>query len=76
VRVIATPGHTPGHISLYLPELDTIISGDAMALENGKPVIANPQFTLNMEEAAASMERFILLSRQKNHLLSWSVLNL
>lgn len=58
-QVIATPGHTPGHISLYLPGFDTVISGDAMALENGKPIIANPQFTLDMEEAIASMERLL-----------------
>lgn len=64
-QVVATPGHTPGHISLYLPEFDTIISGDAMALEDGKPVIANPQFTLDMEEAIASMKR-LLSSPVKN----------
>ncbi|MEA4920884.1 MAG: MBL fold metallo-hydrolase [Clostridiaceae bacterium] len=56
-QVLATPGHTPGHISLYLPWFDAIISGDAIALENGKPVIANPQFTLDMEKAIASMQR-------------------
>lgn len=56
-QVLFTPGHTPGHISLYLPRFDTIISGDAIALENGKPVIANPQFTLDMEKATASMQR-------------------
>lgn len=56
-QVVATPGHTPGHISLYLTEFDTIISGDAMALENGNLVIANPQFTLDTEEATASMKR-------------------
>jgi len=75
-RVIATPGHTPGHISLYLPELDTIISGDAMALENGKPVIANPQFTLNMEEAAASMERLFSYPAKRIICYHGGVLNL
>lgn len=58
-RIIATPGHTPGHISLYLLEFDTIISGDAIALDDGKPVIANPQFTLDMEQAIASMKRLL-----------------
>lgn len=58
-QVLATPGHTPGHISLYLREFDTIISGDAIALENGNPVMANPQFTLDMEEASASMQRLL-----------------
>ena len=50
--VVATPGHTPGHISLHLPEQSTIITGDAAALENGERVIANPQFTLDMQRAS------------------------
>ena len=54
-QVLATPGHTPGHISLYLSEFDTILSGDAMALQDGRPVMANPQFTLDTEQAKASM---------------------
>lgn len=28
-QVLATPGHTPGHISLYLPTLHAVITGDA-----------------------------------------------
>lgn len=68
-QVVATPGHTPGHISLYLPEMDVIISGDAMALENGSPVIANPQFTLDLEKAASSMER--LLSYQAKRMICY-----
>lgn len=64
-QVIATPGHTPGHISIYLSEFDTIISGDAFALEDGKPVIANPQFTLDKKEATASMKRLLSSSAKK-----------
>jgi glyoxylase-like metal-dependent hydrolase (beta-lactamase superfamily II) len=30
-RVIHTPGHTPGHISLFLPLNTTLIAGDALA---------------------------------------------
>lgn len=58
-QVLATPGHTPGHISLYLSEFDTILSGDAMALEEGRPVVANPQFTLDIEKANTSMQRLL-----------------
>ncbi len=63
-QVIATPGHTPGHISLYLPEFDTIISGDAIALAQGQPVLANPQFTLDIKKAEASMQRLLSHSAQ------------
>jgi glyoxylase-like metal-dependent hydrolase (beta-lactamase superfamily II) len=58
-EVITTPGHTPGHISFYLSEFDTLIAGDAIALENGIPVIANPQFTLDMELAQTSMQKLL-----------------
>ena len=29
-RVVPTPGHTPGHVSLHLPDLDLVIAGDAV----------------------------------------------
>lgn len=64
-QVISTHGHTPGHISLYLSEFSVIISGDAIALEYGKPVIANPQFTIDIEKANASMQRLLAHSAQK-----------
>jgi 7-cyano-7-deazaguanine synthase in queuosine biosynthesis len=32
-----------------------------IALEDGTPVIANPQFTLDMEQAAKSMEKLLSL---------------
>jgi glyoxylase-like metal-dependent hydrolase (beta-lactamase superfamily II) len=59
-QVITTPGHTPGHISLYLSEFNILIAGDAIALENDKPVIANPQFTLDMDKAILSMQRLLV----------------
>ena len=64
-QVLATPGHTPGHISLYLPEFDTILSGDAMALDEGRPVLANPQFTLDLEKATASMQQLLAYPAKK-----------
>jgi glyoxylase-like metal-dependent hydrolase (beta-lactamase superfamily II) len=38
-----------------------VITGDAIALEDGKPVIANPQFTLDIEQATKSMEKLLSL---------------
>ena len=57
--IIGTPGHTPGHICLYLNSKKVIIAGDAAALENGKLVIANPQFTLDIEAAEASLHKIL-----------------
>lgn len=58
-RVIATPGHTPGHISLLMENDSIIITGDAIALEGGLPVISNPQFTLDIDQATKSMEKLL-----------------
>lgn len=35
ITVIHTPGHTPGHICLYLSQSKTLIAGDALGIENG-----------------------------------------
>lgn len=64
-RVISTSGHTPGHISLYISSHSTVISGDALALEKGQPVIANPQFTLDIEKATTSMLQLLSLPAKK-----------
>ena len=57
--VIGTQGHTPGHISLYLHQKKIMIIGDAAALENGEYVVANPQFTLDIKEAEASLHKIM-----------------
>jgi glyoxylase-like metal-dependent hydrolase (beta-lactamase superfamily II) len=57
--IIATPGHTPGHISLFIEDDSLIITGDAFALNNGLPVIANPEFTLDIKEATSSMQQLL-----------------
>lgn len=58
-RIIATPGHTPGHISLFMEKDSIVITGDAAALEDGKLIIPNPQFTLDMEQAEKSLNKLI-----------------
>lgn len=58
-EIVGTPGHTPGHISIYVKSKKTIISGDAAALENGNLVIANPHFTIDMEEAEKSLNKIL-----------------
>jgi glyoxylase-like metal-dependent hydrolase (beta-lactamase superfamily II) len=61
VIVVATPGHTPGHISLLVKQLSIVIVGDAFALENDLPIIANPQFCLDIESAKKSMDRLLAM---------------
>ncbi|WP_195262964.1 MBL fold metallo-hydrolase [Clostridium sp. 1001275B_160808_H3] len=59
VEIIETPGHMPGHISIYLKESKTLIAGDALVIEDNKLVIANPQYTLDMEKARNSIIKLL-----------------
>lgn len=65
IVVVHTPGHTKGHISLFCPELKTLIAGDALVIENGEFNIANPSYTLDMESAVKSIEKIQRLSPNK-----------
>ncbi|QKH06407.1 MBL fold metallo-hydrolase [Bacillus cereus] len=56
-QIVATPGHTSGHISLYFPNLDCVITGDAAVQENRGLVIANLNFCLDIEKAKQSLNR-------------------
>jgi glyoxylase-like metal-dependent hydrolase (beta-lactamase superfamily II) len=57
IKVIHTPGHMPGHISLYLPESKILIAADALVFENGEFDIANPNFTLDLPEAIRTIQK-------------------
>ncbi|PEC85508.1 MBL fold metallo-hydrolase [Bacillus cereus] len=56
-QIVATPGHTSGHISLYFPNSNCVITGDAAVQENCELVIANPNFCLDLEKAEESLKR-------------------
>ncbi|REK71267.1 MBL fold metallo-hydrolase [Paenibacillus paeoniae] len=58
-EIVHTPGHMPGHASLFVRESGTMIAGDAVVIEDGKLGIANPQFTLDLEAALSSVERML-----------------
>ncbi|SHK55329.1 MBL fold metallo-hydrolase [Desulforamulus aeronauticus] len=49
ITVIDTPGHTPGHICLYLKESKVLLAGDALGVENGQ-LVASPKF-INFDNA-------------------------
>ena len=50
-EIIATPGHTPGHISLRALDNAYLITGDAAVVENGRLAVAN------LEAAEQSLRR-------------------
>ncbi|WP_028551555.1 MBL fold metallo-hydrolase [Paenibacillus sp. UNC451MF] len=58
VVVIHTPGHTPGHISLYHEPSKTLIAGDAMVVIGGELQGPNPNVTPNMEQAIESLNKY------------------
>jgi len=65
VRVIHTPGHTPGHISLYVPDEALLIAGDALRMENGQLVGPNKSHTGDIEGAMASVRKLAELKIDK-----------
>ncbi|MHB1418401.1 MAG: MBL fold metallo-hydrolase [Bacillota bacterium] len=44
IQVIFTPGHTPGHICLYLKQSKILIAGDILFVEDGM-LVKPPEFT-------------------------------
>lgn len=58
IRVIHTPGHTPGHICLYIKGSKTLITGDALNIMDGELVGPNPQNTPDMDSATESLKKF------------------
>ncbi len=74
-QVIATPGHSPGHISLFRPSDRTLIAGDAFttinhdsatAMFSKKPHVFRPPaaFTSDWQAAAQSARRVADLNPQ------------
>src|ERR671921_566788 len=57
IRVIFTPGHTPGQLSLYLERSKVLVAGDALRAERGSLNGPNPSMTLEMGTALQSMRR-------------------
>ncbi len=56
IKVMHTPGHTPGHMVLLLQQSSILVAGDAANLADGRLVGANPRYTRDETQAAASFE--------------------
>ncbi|WP_410512831.1 MBL fold metallo-hydrolase [Paenibacillus sp. BR2-3] len=59
IRVIFTPGHTPGHISLYLKQSKILIAGDALHSVNGELKAPTSQTTPDLPLALKSLSEFL-----------------
>jgi len=56
-EVIATPGHTPGHICLLDEANSLLLAGDCVGNDRGSLSFGPPQFTADPAQARASLER-------------------
>lgn len=65
ITIVSTPGHMPGHISVYHKPTKTMITGDAMVVEHGKLETANPRYTLDNDNAYQSMRKFLNFDIEK-----------
>lgn len=57
ITVIHTPGHTPGHICLYLNQSKALVAGDALNVIEGQLVGPNPEHAADIEMARKSLEK-------------------
>lgn len=65
LRVIATPGHTLGHVSVYDEAASTFISGDALTNVGGSLAPSAPQYTADPAKAAESVRKIAGLSFER-----------
>ncbi|PGO57294.1 MBL fold metallo-hydrolase [Bacillus thuringiensis] len=61
ILILHTPGHTPGHISLYLKQSKILVAGDSMYSVNGVLGGIHAPTTLNIMEARQSLKKYLNL---------------
>jgi glyoxylase-like metal-dependent hydrolase (beta-lactamase superfamily II) len=61
IRILHTPGHTPGHLSLLLPELSLLIAGDALRYEDGMVGGAPEHYNADTARAHETIRELIAL---------------
>ncbi len=59
LHLLHTPGHRPDHLALYIPEIRTLLPGDAVETPFALLDEVNPQSDL--EQMEATLERFLAL---------------
>jgi glyoxylase-like metal-dependent hydrolase (beta-lactamase superfamily II) len=65
LRVIATPGHTPGHVCVFDPAGSLVILGDAMTNTGSKLNGPNAQYTTDMAQAHQSVKKLAKLTFER-----------
>jgi glyoxylase-like metal-dependent hydrolase (beta-lactamase superfamily II) len=57
IEIVHVPGHTPGHIAVYLKESRIIVCGDAANVKDGQVVGSNPIHTHDLDLAEKSLSK-------------------
>jgi glyoxylase-like metal-dependent hydrolase (beta-lactamase superfamily II) len=57
LRVLNSPGHTPGHVSFYSSSQKILFAGDSLMSRNGKLGFIDGPFTWNMTAGIESVRR-------------------
>jgi glyoxylase-like metal-dependent hydrolase (beta-lactamase superfamily II) len=60
LRIVGTPGHTPGHVAVFDPATGVLVAGDALRTTGGL-VGPDPQYSEDMGQAAASVRKLAAL---------------
>ena len=61
VRVVHSPGHTPGHLCLYLPASSLLIAGDLLRLVDGVIDLSPAALSADTDLSLASARRVVAL---------------
>jgi glyoxylase-like metal-dependent hydrolase (beta-lactamase superfamily II) len=56
LRVVETPGHTPGHLSFFAPSAGVLFTGDSIRSERAGLVVSSGWNTWDEEQARASAQ--------------------
>ena len=57
LRIVATPGHTPGHVAVFDEAAGVLVAGDALRIADGAPTPPGGQFTEDLDAAMASIAK-------------------
>ena len=55
LRVLPTPGHTPGHVCFWHEEDAALLSGDALVVEGGEPALPSSSLSHDPPRAQAAL---------------------
>lgn len=60
LQIVETPGHTPGHVSVFDPATGVLVAGDALRTTDGLQG-SDPRYTADSAAAAASVKKLAAL---------------